>query len=202
MNLVDRAKNIMISPKTEWDVIAREQPNTQQILFTYLLPLALIPAIATFLGSLIFVQFSFGFALATGLGMALVSFVVLFFAVLLSAFVVDAFAPSFGSQKNFGRSLQLVTYSVTPALVLGILNIIPFLGWLFYLVGFGYGIYIMYLGLGPVKQTPEDKKVVYLIVSMLVLLVIFWILFWILTLIIMGIVTAIFGFGMMSGFSY
>ncbi|HLG31594.1 MAG TPA: Yip1 family protein [Ignavibacteriaceae bacterium] len=201
MNLVDRAKNIMISPKTEWDVIAGEQPNTQQILFTYLLPLALIPAIATLLGNLIFMQFHFGFALATGIGMALVSFVVLFFAVLLSAFVVDAFAPSFGSQKNFGRSLQLVTYSVTPALVLGIFNFIPFLGWLFYLVGFGYGIYVMYLGLGPVKQTPEDKKVVYLIISMIVLLVIFWILFWILTLIIMGIVTAIFGFGMMGGFS-
>jgi hypothetical protein len=60
----------------------------------------------------------------------------------------------------------------------------------------------MYLGFGPIKQTPEDKKVVYLIISILVFAIIFWILFWILTLIIMGIVTAIFGFGMMSGFSY
>ncbi len=46
MNLVERAKNIIITPKTEWDVIAKEEPNIQQILFGYVLPLALIPTIA------------------------------------------------------------------------------------------------------------------------------------------------------------
>jgi hypothetical protein len=202
MSLVNRAKNILITPKTEWDVIAGETPNTQQILFTYLLPLALLPAIAALLGSLIFMQFHFGFALATGIGMALIYFVVLFFSVLLSAFIIDALAPSFNSEKNFGRSLQLMVYSMTPALVLGILNFIPILGWLLYLAGFGYGIYLMYLGLQPVKKTPEDKKVVYLIVSFVVIMILFWILFWILTLIIMGIVTAIFGIGIMGGMGY
>jgi hypothetical protein len=202
MNLIERAKNIIVTPKTEWDVISKEEPNTQQILFSYVLPLALIPSIAALLGSLIFMQFDFGFALTMGIGMAIVYFIVLFFSILISAFIIDAFASSFGSQKNFGRSLQLVAYSITPAMLLGILNFIPVLGWLLYLAGFGYGIYIMYLGLGPVKLTPEDKKVVYLIVSILVILVLFWILFWILTLIIMGIVTAIFGFGVMGNFNY
>jgi hypothetical protein len=202
MNLVERAKNIIVTPKTEWEVIAKEEPNTQQILFSYLLPLALIPAIAALLGSLIFMQFSFGFALATGIGMAIIYFVTLFLVVLLSAFIIDAFATSFSSQKNFGRSLQLVVYSFTPSFLLGILNFIPVLGWLLYAAGSIYGIYLMYLGFGPIKQTPEDKKVVYLIISILVFAIIFWILFWILTLIIMGIVTAIFGFGMMGGFSY
>jgi len=203
MNLVQRAKNIIISPKTEWAVVANEEPNTSQILFSYVLPLALIPAIAAFVGSLIFMQFSFGFAFAMGIGMAIVYFVVLFVSILVSAFIIDAFASSFGSQKNFGRSLQLIAYSVTPAMLLGVFNFIPVLGWLLYLVGFGYGVYIMYLGLGPIKQTPEDKKVVYLVVSILVLIFLFWILFWLLTLIIIGIVTAIFGFGMMGGsFNY
>ena len=36
-----------------------------------------------------------------------------------------------------------------------------------------YGIYLWYLGLGPMKKTPEDKKVVYLIVSILVMIVVF-----------------------------
>lgn len=202
MNLVERAKNIIITPKTEWDVISKEEPNTQQILFSYVLPLALIPAVAALLGSIIFMQFDFGFALAMGIGMAVVYFIVLFCSILFSAFIIDAFAGSFGSQKHFGRSLQLVAYSITPAMILGILNFIPVLGWLLYLIGFGYGVYIMYLGLGPIKLTPEDKKVVYLIVSILVILVLFWFLFWILTLIIIGIITAIFGFGMLQNFNY
>jgi hypothetical protein len=146
-------------------------------------------------------QFGFGFALATGIGMALIFFITMFMVVLLSAFIIDAFAPSFSSQKNFGRSLQLVVYSFTPSFLFGVLNFIPVLGWLLYVAGSIYSIYIMYLGLGPLKQTPEDKKVVYLLISILVLAIIFWILFWILTLIIMGIVTAIFGFGMMGAFS-
>ena len=46
MNLIDRAKNIIISPKTEWDVVANEEPNIQQIITGYVFPLAIIPAIA------------------------------------------------------------------------------------------------------------------------------------------------------------
>ena len=199
---MERAKNIIVSPKTEWDMIAKEEPNTQQILLGYIFPLTLLPAISSILGGMIFSPFGFAFGLATGIGTAIVFMVVIMVVVLLSAVLLDAFATSFGSQKNFGKSLQLVAYSITPALVIGILFFIPVLGWLLYVAGFGYGIYILYLGLGPIKQTPEDKKLVYLIISILVLLGVFWILFWVLTLIIMAIIMAIFGFGMMGGLSY
>jgi hypothetical protein len=32
MNIVERAKNIIMTPKTEWSVIAGEQPNIAQII--------------------------------------------------------------------------------------------------------------------------------------------------------------------------
>ena len=50
MNLIDRAKNIITSPKTEWDVVANEEPNIQQIITGYVFPLALLPAIAMVIG--------------------------------------------------------------------------------------------------------------------------------------------------------
>jgi len=202
MNLVERAKNIIITPKTEWEKVAAEEPNVQQIMVGYVLPLALIPAISSILGGLIFTPFGLGFGLATGLGTAIVFIISIMVVVLLSAILVDAFATSFGSEKNFARSLQLISYSITPALVIGILLFIPVLGWFLYSAGFAYGIYILYLGFGPIKKTPEDKKLVYLIVSIVVQLIVFWILFWILTLIIVGIVMTIFGFGMMGGLNY
>ena len=94
---------------------------------------------------------------------------------LLTAFVVDALAPSFGSEKNFGRSLQLVAYGATPALVAGLFQILPLLSAIVGLAGAIYSLYLWYIGLGPIKNTPEDKKIVYLIVTFAVLLVVYFV---------------------------
>ncbi|MEK6571003.1 MAG: Yip1 family protein [Bacteroidota bacterium] len=171
MNLVDRAKKIITSPKTEWQTIASEEPNIQQIFVGYVFPLALIPAVAHIIGwgligSGIILSYSWG--IATGL----VQFFLAFVAVYVTAFVVDALAPSFGSQKNLGRAVQLVAYSATPAWVAGILNIIPYLGWLGSLLGL-YSIYLLYLGLPHTMKTPQDKVAVYLIVSIVVLILVY-----------------------------
>ncbi|MCK7520715.1 MAG: hypothetical protein MZV64_24955 [Ignavibacteriales bacterium] len=50
MNLVERAKNIIVTPKTEWDAVAAEEPNISTNSFRYVLPLALIPTIAVIIG--------------------------------------------------------------------------------------------------------------------------------------------------------
>ena len=192
MGLLDRVKNILLSPKTEWEVIAGEQPNTGQIIVGYVLPLALIPAVATIIGMGLvgtgpFTSFTYGIA------MGLVSFVTSLEGVYLTALVVDVLAQNFGSEKDFGRSLQLVAYSWTPAWVAGILSIIPVLGTIGGLLGL-YGIYLMYLGLPPIKKTPKDKQIVYLIVAFVVLIIIYMILGAFLSLIFLG----IFGLSMMT----
>ena len=40
MDILQRAKNIIMTPKTEWTVIAAEEPNTAEIFKGYVLPLA------------------------------------------------------------------------------------------------------------------------------------------------------------------
>ncbi len=154
MGLLDRVKSILLSPKTEWEVIAGEEPNPGQIIVGYVLPLALIPAVATVIGMGIVGMGPFS-SITYGIAMGVASFVTSLIAVYLTAFVVDILAPNFGSEKDFGRSLQLVAYSWTPAWVAGILSIIPALAWLGMIAGF-YGIYLMYLGLPPIKKTPQD----------------------------------------------
>jgi hypothetical protein len=173
MNLVERAKNIIVTPKTEWDAVAAEEPNIQQILFGYVLPLALIPTVAVILGwgligILGFTSFSYGIA------MGLVHLLNAFLSVLVAGFVIDALAPSFGSQKNTGRAIQLVAYSMTPVWLAGILNLFPVIGWLAGLIGL-YGLFLLYLGLTPMMKTPEDKKVGYLIVSIIILIVVYFV---------------------------
>ena len=50
MNLVDRAKNMIVTPKTEWNVVAAEATPQAELITGYLLPLAGISAIAGFIG--------------------------------------------------------------------------------------------------------------------------------------------------------
>ena len=38
-----------------------------------------------------------------------------------------------------------------------------------------YGIYLMYLGVGPVMKTPADKAIVYLVVSAVVLIIVYFV---------------------------
>jgi len=179
MNLVDRAKNIIVSPKTEWDVIANEEPNTQQIIISYVFPLALIPTIASIIGwgviGVIGIK-SFNYGIAMGLVQLLNALISVF----LAAFVIDALASSFGSQKNLGRAVQLIAYSMTPAWIGGVLNIIPSIGWLGALFGL-YGLYLLYIGLSPLMKTPEDKRVGYVIVSIVILIVVYFVIAAILT---------------------
>lgn len=197
MNLVERAKNMVVSPKTEWNAVAAEEPNIQQILMGYVLPLALIPTLATIIGwgaigILGFTSFTYGIA------MGLVQLINAFLSVLIAGFVIDALAGSFGSTKNMGRAVQLVAFSMTPIWVFGILNIIPAIGWLSFLLGL-YSLFLIYLGLTPLMKTPEDKKAVYLIVSIVILIAVYWIISIILT----SILLAIFGlslFGAMMSY--
>lgn len=185
MNIVERAKGIIVTPKTEWLVVAAEEPNIRQIVTEYVLPLALIPAIASVIGLGLIgrgMMSSFGW----GIAMGLMQFAVAFVGVYASAFVVDFLAPKFGSQKNMGRAVQLVAYSYTPVWVAGILYVIPVLGALVILAGI-YGLYLMYLGLPQTMRTPPDKVIGYLVVSVIAMIVIYWIISLILSSIIFGI---------------
>jgi len=173
MNLINRIKSILITPKTEWTVIEPEETDPKTLTVSYLIPLALISAIATFIGFGLIGQTYFGVHVGSvGLGLrhAIISLVSTVGGAFLMAWIIDLLASSFGSEKNFKQSFKLVVYSYTPMLVAGILFIIPSLAVLVSLAGL-YGLYIMYLGLQPLKKTPDDKKVTYFVVSLVVVLI-------------------------------
>ena len=177
MNLIDRVKNILITPQNEWDVIKTEQPNTPSIITGYVLPLAGAAAVAAFIGyAFIGVNF-LGFRIK-GIDWGLYQGLAVLQGALLSVFVcaivIDALAPSFGSEKNMGRSVQLVAYSFTPGWVGGLLAIIPALSIVGTLAGL-YGLYLLYIGLPKLKNTPQDKQVSYYVVSLLTIIVVFFV---------------------------
>lgn len=177
--LISRVINIITKPKQEWENVAKEEANTGKIVLGYALPLSLIPAIATAIGlGLIEKRISILFATTTikswewGITSGVTSLITTLLAVFITALIVDLLAPSFQSEKNFGRSLQLTVYGFTPAWIAGIFNIIPMLSWLSFIGGL-YGIYLMYLAFVPVKKTPQDKAIIYLLATIGILIVVY-----------------------------
>ena len=65
-----------------------------------------------------------------------------------------------------------MAYAYTPSLVAAALNILPVLGMVAGLIGL-YSIYLLYIGLSPMKKTPEDKKVIYLVITFVVMIAVY-----------------------------
>jgi hypothetical protein len=178
MNIIERVKNMIITPKTEWEKISGEEQSLSVVITSYVVPLALAGAVCTFVGYG-FIGIDYGFfrmkGIEWGLKMAIIQIISAVIGVLITAFVVDALAPSFGSEKNINKSAQLVAYGYTPAFIGALVSILPAIALIGSLFGL-YGIYLMYLGLGPLKKTPEDKKVIYLVITIIVLILVYFLL--------------------------
>jgi hypothetical protein len=172
MNLIERVKNILMTPKTEWEIINDESATPMSLFTSYVLPLALIGAVASFIGYGIIGFNVFGVKIGGinwGLAQAAVSFIGAVVTYFVSTYVIDALAPSFSSEKDINKSAQLVAYASTAAWVIAVVNILPALA-ILGILGL-YSVYLFYVGLPILKKTPEDKKIVYMVVSALVIIV-------------------------------
>lgn len=158
MSLVDRVKNILLTPRTEWPVIAGETATVQGLYTGYIMILAAIGPVALALRLGLF---------GMGLGIALVSYVIALVMAFVLAWIVDALAPNFGGEKGLERSLQLVAYAFTAAWVAGIFHLVPFVGSLLSLAGSLYSLYLFSLGAPVLRKCAPDKAVVFTVVMVL-----------------------------------
>jgi hypothetical protein len=172
MGLIDRAKNIIMQPKQEWPVIDAEPATVGGLYTGYVIPLSLVPTIASFLGLLLFgasIPF-YGSArvpLSLALRGAVTGFVASLIGIYVLAIIIDALAPSFSGTKNMISAFKVAAYSYTAAWVFGILAIIPAIGWIGGLLGL-YSLYLLYTGLPVLMKTPPEKSLGYTIVVIVV----------------------------------
>jgi hypothetical protein len=166
MDLVQRAKNIVLAPNSEWPVIAAEPASTGDLITGYVMPLAIIGAAAGFIGRVIVGQSilfmgTVRVGIVTGLIGACWMFVGAIIGVFVLSFIINALAPTFGGQPNSGQAMKVAVYSYTPTWIAGVLGILPSLGALAALVGGLYALYLLYLGLPALMKNPPDKSVAY-----------------------------------------
>jgi hypothetical protein len=166
--LIARAKNLLLSPGAEWDIIDKEPVEARKLALGYVVPLAAIPVIATIVGlAVVGVEAGGVFHRAPLLGVTLSA--LLFFAlsiagVFVFAQVIAWLAPRFGGQKSFGQALKVSAYSITAAALAGVLTVSPALG-IFALLGATYSLYLLFIGAPKVMHVAGLAGINFAIVS-------------------------------------
>jgi hypothetical protein len=184
-NLFGRAKSILLTPRTEWPVIAAEADTIGGIYTGYILILAAIPVL-----KLLLVSRYLGVSMVP---IAITTYVLSLAGVFLVALIVDALAPTFGGQKNRVQALKAVAYAYTAAWVAAIIGIVPGLGLLSALAGLIYGLYLLYLGLPFTMKCPPEKSPGYTVTTVIAAIVVS---------VVLGlIVRSVGGFGVFGGSS-
>ena len=188
MSIVSRAMNMIVSPRSEWAVVAGEPSNVAGIYTGYIIPMAAIAPIAKVIGTLIFA----GGVVPIGttiIGAVVQYLLAIIIFVPLSAFLAALVAGWFGGVNEFGRGLKLVAYGSTASYVAGIFYIVPVLG-LLALVAAIYGIFIFYTGITPTMNVPEGRRIGYIIALIII---------WVVVFVVIGIISALILGGAMMG---
>jgi hypothetical protein len=177
MNLVARVKAILLSPKSEWGVIEAEQATVGSLYTGYIMPLAAIPAVASFIGLGVIGTRGYRWGMGSALTMAVTSYVMALAGVFVLALIVDALAPTFGGQKSQIQALKVAAYSSTASWIAGIFSLIPALSVLA-ILGL-YSLYLLFLGLPKLMKAPQEKALGYTVVAIICAIVVYAVLAWV-----------------------
>lgn len=174
--LVERAKAIILSPSAEWPKIASESDAPMSVFTKYVIPLALIGPVATLIGQFVFGMPSvFGVTITLSptylISNAVATFILALIGVWVIAWVANFFSPKQGGKDDFPAAFRLVAYAMTASMVGGIFGLLPAISILSVLFSL-YSIYLFYKGAKVVMNVPEDKGVVYTVLTVIVAVVI------------------------------
>lgn len=185
MNLVDRVQSILLRPQITWLAIDEEPADAASIYKNYVMILALIPAVASFIGLSIVGIGAFGVnfrvPIVSGLANMIVGYVMSLLMVFVLALIIDAMAPTFDGTRSQIGALKLSAYSSTAAFVGGIFSLLPSLSVIGALAAL-YGVYLLYTGLPVLMKCPRDKAVPYTAVVVICAIVGGFVIAWVLAL--------------------
>lgn len=164
MNIAQRVKEIMFAPKTAWPVIEAEQADATSLYTQYIMIIALIPAVAGFIGLSVVGVSSFDHTvrvpLLGGIVHMVVSYILSLVLIYVLALLTDRLAPNFGGEQNPINALKLIAYSSTPGMVGGVFSLVPSLSTLGLLASL-YSLYLLFVGVPVMMKAPQEKALSY-----------------------------------------
>jgi hypothetical protein len=172
MNLVERIKGILLQPKSEWAAIEREPGEPGYLFPNYVMIVAAIPVICTFIGTSIIGFGPYRIGIVGGLLRSIVVYILSLASVFVAAYIIDFLAGTFGARKNLGNAMKVSAYAPTAAWLAGVFNIIPALA-ILGILGL-YSLYLLHTGIAALMKPPADKALIYTI-AVIVCAIILWV---------------------------
>ncbi|HEX4378178.1 MAG TPA: Yip1 family protein, partial [Steroidobacteraceae bacterium] len=171
--LLERMKNILFSPRIEWERIATESSTIGALYLQYALPLLIAVALLSFvhlsvIGATTFFGGTTRMPMTLGLISALYTVVAGVVGLCFLSLIINMLAPTFGARRELRQAFKVAIYTSTVSAVASVLTLLPGLGTLLLLLAMFYGLYVLYLGLVPVMQTPKDRALGYTVTIIIV----------------------------------
>lgn len=170
MNLVERVKAIVLQPKSEWKTIEGESGDPGFLFPNYVMILAAIPPVCSFIGTTIIGFGPIHAGIGSGIWHAIVSYVLALAGIYVMAYVIDHLAGTFGARRSLDNAMKVAVYAPTAAWLAGVFGLIPMLSVLS-LLGL-YSIYLLHTGIVELMKPPANKAVLYTIVVIVAMIVI------------------------------
>jgi hypothetical protein len=187
MDIVGRVKGILLDPKAEWPKIESEPGDAGFLFPNYVMILAAIGPVCGFIGGSVIGYGGIRVGLFGGMIRAIVIYALSLAMVFVMAYIIDFLAGTFNARKDLNNAMRVSSYAPTASWLVGIFNLIPFLGFLA-ILGL-YSVYLLHTGIVALMRPPADKAVIYTIAVIACLIVLWFVVF--------GILAALFGVGMM-----
>jgi hypothetical protein len=164
MTLIERIQAILLKPKDTWPLIENDGEDVAAVYKNYLVIVAAVPAVASFIGKSLVGAGGFGvhyrMPIVPGLVNMVVDYVLSLVMVYVLALVANALAPQFKGQPNMLNAVKLMAYGATAGMLGGIFNLLPSLGALGIIAGL-YSLYLIYTGIPALMKAPQEKAVAY-----------------------------------------
>lgn len=155
---------VLFRPKETFEDLSRAEPSPYRIFFKYLVWFALLPPMFAYIGGS---RYGWDLGAANPLILAEIQLRIvsmLYFFVLLTAFVSTAFASqwmseTYGARKSLGVHMAMVTILAVPMTVGSVVHLYPhvFINLLVFIPVLIWAMYLLYVGL-PVALNIEPEK--------------------------------------------
>ncbi|NWN92527.1 YIP1 family protein [Marinobacter adhaerens] len=155
---------LLFKPDREWKAIRKDSESTLRLYFGHVLILALIPALAGFIGTTQ-VGWKIGDGQVTRLSVQSgLSLSILFYAAMLAGIFIlgkfiDFFSATYGVSEHSPRGVTMAAYTATPIFLIGVIAVYPniWVNMLAGLVAIAYAVFLLYEGLPILMKIPEDR---------------------------------------------
>jgi hypothetical protein len=157
-----RLWNVVVRPDHEWPRIAAEPTSGARLILRYVLPLALLAPLASFVGMRWFgagwdAQHGYRVDPAHVVAAAATTYIAIVGSIVMLAGIFVAVAPLFGSSRSYVAALKVATFGSVPVLLAGATLLVPAMA----LVALVAGLHTLFLywdGAGRLLQVPDDSR--------------------------------------------